>query len=85
MSNVIIGIALCGILFVMIFALCLIFAVTGFLVGYNKILAKEPKSEPPPLSDEEKAKNERLKKEAQRNYENFLNYDGFIPQEKQTI
>lgn len=82
MLDVIIAVALCGILFVMIFALCLIFAATGFLVGYNKILTKEPKSEPPPLSDEEKAKNERLIKEAQRNYENFLNYDGFVPEEK---
>lgn len=82
MTNVIITVALCGILFVMIFTLCLIFAVVGFLVGYNKILAKEPKSEPPPISNEEKQKIERAKKEAQRNYENFLNFDGSIPEEK---
>ena len=82
MTNVIITVALCGILFVMIFTLCLIFAVVGFWVGYNKILAKEPKSEPPPLSDEEKQKIECAKNEAQRNYENFLNFDGSTPEEK---
>lgn len=81
MLNVIIGIALCGILFVMIFALCLIFAVVGFLVGYNKILAKEPKSEPPPLSNEEKAKRERQEKKMLQEMKNFWNYDGTAQEE----
>ena len=81
MTNVIITVALCGILFVMIFTLCLIFAATGFLVGYNKILAKEPKSEPPPLSDEEKAKKEREEKKMLREMKNFWDYDGTAQEE----
>ena len=76
MTNVIITVALCGILFVMIFTLCLICAVVGFLVGYNKILAKEPKSEPPPLSNAEKAKKEHEEKKMLREMKNFWDYDG---------
>ena len=74
MTNVIITVALCGILFVMIFTLCLIFAIVGFLVGYNKILAKEPKSEPPPISAEEKQKIEREEQKMLREMKNFWNY-----------
>ena len=76
MFNVIITLALCGILVVLILILCLIFAVVGFLVGYNKILAKEPKNEPPPLSAKEKAKMEREEKKMLREMQNFWNYTG---------
>lgn len=81
MLNVIIAVALLGILFVMIFALCLIFAFVGFLVGYNKILAKEKKNEPPPLSNEEKAKKEREEKKMIREMKNFWDYDGTAQEE----
>ena len=70
------NVIMCGILVVLILLLCFIFAVTGFLVGYNKILAKEKKSEPPPLSAEEKAKKEREEQEMLREMKNFWDYDG---------
>ena len=70
------NVIMCGILVVLILLLCLIFAVTGFLVGYNKILAKEKKNEPPPLSAEEKAKKEREEQKRLREMENFWDYDG---------
>ena len=81
MFNVIIAVALLGILVVMIFILCLIFAVAGFLVGYNKILAKEKKNEPPPLSADEKAKKEIEEKKKLREMENFWGYDGTAQEE----
>ena len=81
MFNVIIAVALLGILVVMIFTLCLIFAVAGFLVGHNKILAKEKKNEPPPLSDEEKAKKEREENKMIRAMQNFYEYDGTAQEE----
>ena len=67
---------MCGILVVLILLLCLIFAAVGFLVGYNKILSKEKKNEPPPLSADEKAKKEREEKKQLREIQNFFNYTG---------
>lgn len=81
MSNVI----MCGILVVLILLLCLIFAIVGFLVGYYKILAKEPKTEPPPLGEEELAKMKRLKEKREREERNFFEYNGFPPDHSETI
>lgn len=72
------NVIMCGILVVLILLLCLIFAVAGFLVGYNKILAKEKKNELPPLSAEEKAKKEREEQKMLREMKNFWDYDGTV-------
>lgn len=66
-----------GILIVLIMLVCVILAFLGFLMAYSKLIDKEPKSEPPPISDDERARLELAEKKRLKQEQNFWSYDGF--------
>jgi hypothetical protein len=70
-------IIMCGLLIALIMLIMVVFAVVGILMAYGKVFDRKPKSEPPPLSDDERARIERAEKKRIRQEQNFWNYDGF--------
>jgi hypothetical protein len=62
-----------ALLILFIIVLCLLFFLGGFLVAVTKGIAVK-RTEEPALSEEEKRKREKAKRE----YENFLRYDGSL-------
>lgn len=70
-------IIMCGLLIAVILLIMVVFAGVGILMAYGKVFDRKSKSEPPPLSDDEKARIELAEKKRIRQEQNFWNYDGF--------
>ena len=65
------------VLVILVLILCVILALVGAFAIYSKVFTKEPKNEPPPISDEEKMRLEMAEKRRVKQEQNFWNYDGF--------
>lgn len=68
---------LCIILILLVLLILSIFAVIGILMLNSNLIGNKPKTAPPPISEDERARIELADKKRIRQEQNFWNYDGF--------